>query len=72
LVALRSFGLLSSSFTGVIRIVEVWAFTIAMVGVGAGVKFGRLRLLGGRPLRLGLLAWLLVATVSYGGVLLAG
>jgi uncharacterized integral membrane protein (TIGR00698 family) len=70
LVALRSSELMSSSAIGAIRVVEVWAFTIAMVGVGAGVKFGRLRLLGGRPLRLGLLAWLLVAAVAYGGVFL--
>ncbi|HJQ95726.1 MAG TPA: putative sulfate exporter family transporter [Acidimicrobiia bacterium] len=70
LVALRSSQLLSSSAIGIIRIVEVWAFTIAMVGVGASVKVDRLRLLGGRPLRLGLLAWLLVAAVAYGGVLL--
>ncbi|MGH8959574.1 MAG: YeiH family protein [Acidimicrobiia bacterium] len=69
-VAIRSVGLLSPFAIEWIRTVEVWVFTIALVGVGGGVDVRRLRRLGGRPLRLGLLTWLLVATVSYGAVLL--
>ncbi|MGH9897121.1 MAG: putative sulfate exporter family transporter, partial [bacterium] len=70
LVAVRSTGLLPVTAINLIRTIEVWAFTIALVGVGATVDLRRLRLLGGRPLRLGLLTWLLVATAAYGAVLL--
>lgn len=70
MAALRSTGLLATAAIEAIRVVEVWLFTIALVGVGAAVDFRRLRYLGGRPLRLGLLAWLLVATVSYMAVVL--
>ena len=71
LVAMQSMGLLSPAVTESIRTIEVWAFTVALVGVGAGVDIRRLRLLGGRPLVLGLLAWVLVAAVAYVGVLLS-
>jgi uncharacterized membrane protein YadS len=35
--------------------------TTALVGLGMGVRFDRMRSLGGRPLLLGVLAWVLVA-----------
>ena len=41
--------------------------TVALVGLGMGVRIDRLRRLGGRPLLLGLLAWPLVAGVAYAG-----
>jgi uncharacterized membrane protein YadS len=39
--------------------------TVAMVGLGIGVRIGRLRQIGGRPLVLGLAAWVLVAGMAY-------
>ena len=68
LVAMQSAGLLSAPVTELIRSVEVTAFTIALVGVGGGVEISRLRSLGGRPLRLGLLAWVLVSAVALAAV----
>lgn len=68
LVAMQSAGLLSAAVTELIRSVEVTAFTIALVGVGGGVDISRLRSLGGRPLRLGLLAWVLVSAVALAAV----
>lgn len=70
LVAMQSAGLLSTATTAQIRTVEVAAFTIALVGVGGGVDISRLRSLGGRPLRLGLLAWALVSAVALAAVTL--
>jgi uncharacterized membrane protein YadS len=44
--------------------------TVALVGLGMGVRVSRLRRLGGRPLLLGLLAWPLVAGVAFVGTML--
>lgn len=65
MVALRSTGWLEENVVETVRALEGWLFVIALVGVGAGVDIGRLRRLGGRPLQLGLLTWLVVAGVSY-------
>lgn len=65
LVALRSTGWLAQEVIDTARGLEGWLFVAALFGVGAGVDIGRLRRLGGRPLQLGLLTWLLVAGVSY-------
>jgi len=70
LVALRSTGWLNEDIIGTVRAVEGWLFVIALVGVGAGVDISRLRQLGGRPLQLGMLTWVLVAGISYLGVVL--
>lgn len=70
LVAMQSAGLLSAPVTEFIQSVEVTAFTIALVGVGGGVDISRLRSLGGKPLRLGLLAWVLVSAVALAAVTL--
>ena len=70
LVAMQSAGLLSAQVTELIRRVELAAFTIALVGVGGSVDIRRLRSLGGRPLRLGLLAWVLVSAVALAAVTL--
>ncbi|MCA1736029.1 MAG: putative sulfate exporter family transporter [Actinobacteria bacterium] len=69
-VALRSTGWLNEDIIGTVRAVEGWLFVIALVGVGAGVDISRLRQLGGRPLQLGMLTWVLVAGISYLGVAL--
>lgn len=51
-----------------IRTVEGWLLAAALVGLGTGVRLDRLRRLGGRPLVLGLLSWVMVAGVSFVGV----
>lgn len=68
MVALRSTGILSASIVDGVKAIETALFAISLVGVGAGVDFARLRGLGGKPLRLGLLTWLLVAVIAFIGV----
>jgi uncharacterized integral membrane protein (TIGR00698 family) len=70
MVALRSTGLLGPTAIDRVRSVEGWLFAVSLVGVGAGVDLARLRQLGGRPLRLGMLTWLIVGGISYLGVVL--
>ena len=43
--------------------------TAGMFGLGAGVRFARLRRLGGRPLMLGLASWTVVAGLALGAAL---
>jgi uncharacterized membrane protein YadS len=45
--------------------------SMGLVGLGAGVRIGRLRQVGARPLLLGLISWVLVAGVSFGAVAVA-
>jgi uncharacterized integral membrane protein (TIGR00698 family) len=70
LVAVRSTGWLDQGLLDGIRRLELWLFIVALFGVGSGVSLTRLRRLGGRPLQLGLLTWLVVAGISYLGVVL--
>jgi uncharacterized membrane protein YadS len=42
---------------------------VALVGLGMGVRLDRMRKLGGRPLVLGLMSWVLVAGAAYVGTL---
>ncbi|CAN5181924.1 putative sulfate exporter family transporter [soil metagenome] len=72
LVLVRSTGFLDAAVVDFVRNLEGWLFIAALVGVGAGVDIGRLRRLGGKPLQLGLLTWLIVAGISYLGVVLLG
>ncbi len=44
--------------------------TVALVGLGLGVRIAKMRRLGGRPLVLGMLSWVLVAGVAYLGTVL--
>lgn len=71
-VALRSTGVLSSSFVEGAKVVEGLVLAVAMVGLGAGVRIARLRRLGWTPLVLGAVAWALVAGAAYAGVTLLG
>jgi uncharacterized integral membrane protein (TIGR00698 family) len=70
MVAIRSIGLIPDSWLEQIRQIEGFLFTVSLVGVGFGVDLGRLRKLGGRPLALGMTAWVLVAGMSYLGVMI--
>jgi uncharacterized integral membrane protein (TIGR00698 family) len=66
----RSLELLPDAALTAIGAAERWAFAVALVGLGAGVRVGRLRRVGARALVVGTLAWVLVALVAYVGVLL--
>jgi uncharacterized integral membrane protein (TIGR00698 family) len=70
MVVIRSTGLIPDSWLAPIRQTEGFLFTVSLVGVGFGVDLGRLRKLGGRPLALGMVAWVLVAGMSYLGVMM--
>jgi len=70
MVVVRSTGLIPDSWLDPIRQVEGFLFTVSLVGVGFGVDLSRLRKLGGRPLALGMAAWVLVAGMSYLGVII--
>ncbi len=72
LVMVRTAGVLPSGVTDTVKLAEGFLLTTALVGLGAGVNISRLRSLGVQPLVLGGLAWILVATVSLGGVLVLG
>ncbi len=69
-VAIRSTGTVPDAVIDLTEWVERVLFTIALVGLGAGVRFSKLRQLGGAPLALGAMASGIVATISLGAVLL--
>ena len=60
-IGVRATGWLSDDALDVARDLESVLLTAGMFGLGAGVRFDRLRRLGGRPLVLGLVSWGLVA-----------
>ena len=60
-IALRATGWLSADALSTAKDAEQILLTAGMFGLGAGIDFGRLRRLGGRPLVLGLASWVLVA-----------
>ncbi len=63
-IGLRATGWLSVEQLATAKDVEQLMLTAGMFGLGAGVQFSRLRRLGGRPLVLGLVSWLLVASAA--------
>jgi len=69
MVVIRTTGLVPEPWLEPIRQIEGFLFTVSLVGVGFGVDLGRLRKLGGRPLALGMATWVLVAGMSYVGVM---
>jgi uncharacterized integral membrane protein (TIGR00698 family) len=60
-IALRATGWLSGDALARAEQAEQLFLTAGMFGLGAGVVIARLRRLGGRPIVLGLVAWVLVA-----------
>ena len=64
-IVLRSTGWLSDGSLEAVETVEKLVLTVALVGLGMGVRLDRMRRLGGRPLILGMLAWVLVAGVGF-------
>lgn len=64
-VCVRSTGVLSPRVLADFKNVERTLLAMALVGLGAGVRFSKLRLLGSRPVVLGVSAYLLVLVTSY-------
>lgn len=60
-IALRATGWLSADALATAKDAEQIFLTAGMFGLGAGIDLGRLRRLGGRPLVLGMVSWVLVA-----------
>jgi uncharacterized integral membrane protein (TIGR00698 family) len=60
-ICLRATGWLSPEFLSTAKDFEQIFLTAGMFGLGAGVVISRLRRLGGRPMVLGLVSWVLVA-----------
>lgn len=69
-IALRSTGVLPAIGLRLAGDVQQYLLAAALFGLGTGVSWRLLRRAGGRPLLLGLLSWLLVAGVSYAGVVI--
>ncbi len=70
-VAVRSTGVLSSGSLSGLKQLETLTLGMGLAGLGSAVDIRKLRTLGGRPLVLGLLSWLLVAGASMAAVSLA-
>ncbi|MCU1359612.1 MAG: hypothetical protein JWN99_901 [Ilumatobacteraceae bacterium] len=70
-VAVRSMGFLSAGSLNGISQAESILISMGLVGLGSGVRIDRLRKVGGRPLVLGLISWVLVAAISYVAVTVA-
>lgn len=68
-IGVRATGWLSDDQLGWIKDAEKIFLTAGMFGLGAGVRFARLRRLGGRPLVLGLASWVIVASLALGAAL---
>lgn len=64
MVAVRSTGFLSDGIISTSRHVEKVALAVALVGLGSGVRVAKLRILGARPLVLGVASWILVMGAS--------
>ena len=64
MIVVRTSGVLSDSQLDVAGDLEKILLTIALVSLGLGVSVAKMRQLGGRPLLVGLLAWILVAGVA--------
>ena len=60
-IVVRSIGVMPDGALDAAATLEKLVLTAALVGLGMGVRLDRMRRLGGRPLALGLLAWVLVA-----------
>lgn len=70
-VAVRSMGVLSAGSLDGISQIESLLISMGLVGLGSGVRINRLRAVGGRPLVLGLISWVLVAAISFVAVAIA-
>lgn len=71
-IALRSTSMVPAGWLPGLKLAETVALAAALVGLGTGVHIAKLRRLGGRPLVLAMLSWLLIAVVAFVGVTLVG
>lgn len=71
-VAVRSTGVLSAGQVAHLQQWETVAIGMGLVGLGAQVRIARLRVVGARPLALGLASWVLVGAVSLVAVTVVG
>jgi uncharacterized integral membrane protein (TIGR00698 family) len=65
-VAIRSTGVLSDTVLDHLRSLEALLLGAGLVALGCGVDVRRLRRLGGRPLALGMISWVLMTAVALG------
>jgi uncharacterized integral membrane protein (TIGR00698 family) len=63
-VSIRTTGALSSDLLTSLKQIEKTFLALALVGLGAGVNIKKLRLLGSRPIILGVCSWALVLATS--------
>lgn len=66
-ILIRSSGVLGDGALEVISDAEQIFLTVALVALGTGVRIASMRSVGPRPLVLGVVSWVLVATASYIG-----
>jgi uncharacterized integral membrane protein (TIGR00698 family) len=71
-IIIRTIDVIPDAGLRTIKNVETILFAAALFALGSDVLLSRLRRVGGRPLVLGLTSWVLIAGVSYVGVLVAG
>lgn len=71
MIAVRSTGLVPSGVLTVAADVQNAALAAALFGLGAGVRWSRLRRTGARAFALGAASWLIVLVVSLGAVTMA-
>lgn len=64
MVCVRSTDVLSSDALSNAKSLEKILLALALVGLGSGVRFAKLRILGSRPLLLGVMSWILVMVTS--------
>ena len=67
-ISINSSFNLPSEFLSNVKWLEKSLLACALVGLGAGVDARKLRRVGSRPLALGLISWILIATLSAIGV----
>ena len=67
-VAVRSTGVLSTRALGDLAVLQGLVLAAALFAVGCGVQVARLRRVGGRPLLLGVIAWVLVSGSAFVGI----
>ena len=64
MVCVRTTNVLSDDILSTLKTLEKILLALALVGLGSSVRFAKLRILGSRPLLLGVLSWLLVMGTS--------
>lgn len=66
-IVVRTTGVVPGAALGAIKSTQTVLLAAALFGLGCGVQIARLRRVGGRPLLLGLISWILVGGVAFAG-----